>query len=302
MSGALFRGMARRDFLANAALVGSTAFLAPWASPVVAKVYAIGPAAESPTGFDPKFALNVAIPLAFAAYNAMSGAPLNLPPGYEATALIQADRALAVAMADQHPVAAKMALENNIFGLMGHNESTRTAFVAFRGTVDLDDVLTDLDAIPVPYGFIRRFGLVHGGFHAVYRLVRDSIIANIAAACAGCDKILGVGHSLGGALAVLSAPDIFVNMPPHIEPRLITFAGPKPGLGDFAKAFNQVIKTCFRVVNFLDVVPFLPPWPYEQVGIAINVNSGGSVDPLYRHSLFAYEAGLEKLVLSIRRA
>jgi hypothetical protein len=103
---------------------------------------------------------------------------------------------------------------------------------------------------------------------------------------------------LGGALAVLSAPDIFVNMAPHIEPRLITFAGPKPGLGDFAKAFNHVIKTCFRVVNFLDIVPFLPPFPYQQVGIAINVDSGGPIDPLSRHSLFAYQAGLEKLVQS----
>jgi triacylglycerol lipase len=298
MSGAVLRTLARRDFLANAALVGSTAFLAPWASPLIAKGYAIGPAEESPTGFDPKFALDVAIPLALAAYSAMSGSPLNLPPGYVATALIQADRALAAAMADQHPVAAKMALANNIFGLMGRNESTRTAFVAFRGTADLDDVLTDLDAIPVPYGLIRGFGLVHAGFHAVYRLVRGSIIANIAAACAGCDKILDVGHSLGGALAVVSAPDIFVNMAPHIEPRLITFAGPKPGLGDFAKAFNRVIKTCFRVVNYLDIIPLLPPWPYEQVGTAINVDSGGSFDPLYRHSLFAYQAGLEKLVQS----
>jgi triacylglycerol lipase len=290
--------MARRHFLANAALVGSTALLAPWASPVITKAYAIGPAEESPTGFDPKFALAVPLPLAFAAYSAMTGGPLNLPPGYEATALVQADRALAAAMANQHPVVAKMALQNNIFGLMGHNESTQTAFVAFRGTADLDDVLTDLDAIPVPYALLPRFGFVHAGFHALYRVLRGSIIANIAAACAGCNTLLVVGHSLGGALSVISAPDIFVNMAPHIAPSLTTFAGPKPGLGDFAKAFNQVIKTCFRVVNFLDIIPSLPPWPYEQVGIAINVNSGGSFDPLYRHSLYAYQAGLEKLVAS----
>ena len=107
--------MARRCFLANAALIGGTAFLAPWASPAVAGAYPIEPAEESPTGFDPQFALAVTVPLAFAAYNAMTGGPLNLPPGYDATALIQADRALAVAMADEHPVAAKMALENNIF-------------------------------------------------------------------------------------------------------------------------------------------------------------------------------------------
>jgi len=67
VNGAVLRRMARRDFLANAALVGGTAFLAPWASPAIAKAYPIGPAEESPTGFDPKFALDVAIPLALAA-------------------------------------------------------------------------------------------------------------------------------------------------------------------------------------------------------------------------------------------
>jgi triacylglycerol lipase len=76
------------------------------------------------------------------------------------------------------------------------------------------------------------------------------------------------------------------------------FAGPKPGLGDFVKPFNQLITTCFRVVNFLDIIPCLPPWPYEQVGVAINIDSGGPFNPVYRHSLYAYEAGLEKLMES----
>jgi triacylglycerol lipase len=263
---------------------------------VIASAYPIEPAEESPTGFDPQFALAVTVPLAFAASNAMTGGPLNLPPGYDATALIQADRALAVAMADEHPVAAKMALENNIFGVMGRNLSTRTAFVAFRGTADLDDVLADLDVIPVPYEFLPRFGFVHAGFRAVYSLVRASINANLAATCAGCDALLVVGHSLGGALSVVSAPDIFVNMAPHIAPSLTTFAGPKSALGDFVKAFSRLVQTCLRVVNFLDVVPFIPLWPDQHVGTAVHVDSGGPIGPLSRHSLFAYERGLEKLL------
>ncbi|MEB4209913.1 lipase family protein [Mycobacterium sp. 94-17] len=288
--------MARRDFLRNAVLVGGGAILTPWAGPVISRANAIGPAAEVPTGFDPQFALDVGIPLALAAYSAMSGGPLNLPTGYVATALIQADRVLAASMAEEHPLLAEAVLQNNIFGLLGRNQSTRTAFVAFRGTADRDDVITDLEAIPVPYGFVRGFGLVHDGFHALYRLLRGSIIANLAAACVGCDKILDVGHSLGGALAVVGAPDIFVNMAPHIEPRLLTFAGPRPGLCDFTKAFNRTISTCYRVVNCLDLIPLLPPWPYEQPGVAVKVDSGGSIDPLWRHSLLAYQAGLEKLV------
>jgi hypothetical protein len=40
--------MARRDFLANAALVGGAAIVAPWASPVIEKAHAVGPFEESP--------------------------------------------------------------------------------------------------------------------------------------------------------------------------------------------------------------------------------------------------------------
>ncbi|MBI2693643.1 lipase family protein [Mycobacterium nebraskense] len=295
MSDSLSRGMARRDFLTKAALLGGSAIIAPWISPVNVNAAPIGAAAQSSTGFDPAFALNVAIPLAFSAYNAMSGSPLNLPPGYQATAQIQGDRALAAALAAQHPVAAKMVLRNNIFGLIGNNLSTGTAFVAFRGTTDLDDVLTDLDIIPTPYGFVPKFGCVQGGFHAVYRMVRASIMANLGAACAGCNNLLIVGHSLGGALSVVSAPDIFVNIPPNLAPRLITFAGPKSGFTDFVNPFNETISSCYRVVNYSDLIPLLPPCPYEHVGSAIYINSGG-LGAVWRHSLYAYRLGMQKLV------
>jgi triacylglycerol lipase len=293
-----FIGMGRRGFLANAALVGGIAFLAPWVVPAIAKANAIGPGPEYPPGFDPQFALDVPLPLSLAAYAVEEGGTVKLPPGYMQTALIQVDRALAATLADRHPVVTAIAVNTNIFGLMGRNASTRTAFVAFRGTDDFDDVLTDLDAIPENYVPISGFGQVHAGFQTVYQLVRPSIVTNLATACAGCDRILVTGHSLGAALAVLAAPDIFLNMPPNIRPGLITFAGPRPGLCDFARAFNNVIESCFRVVNFLDLVPYLPPLIYVQVGAQIDVDSGGSIDPLWRHSLYAYQDGLEKLIKS----
>ncbi|HEY2084627.1 MAG TPA: lipase family protein, partial [Mycobacterium sp.] len=108
-----------------------------------------------------------------------------------------------------------------------------------------------------------------------------------------CDQILVTGHSLGAALAVLAAPDIAQNMPPNtIEPRLITFAGPRVGVSDFAEKFNAAIESCYRVVNFLDIVPLLPPAPYVDVGAQISVDSGGQVQLGWRHSLAAYQQGL----------
>jgi hypothetical protein len=247
--------------------------------------------------FDAAFARDVVLPLAEAAYTVMGGGPATLPSGYTQTSLIRADAAVLTAMTSPHPAVAAMTKNTDIFGLMGRNPTTRTAFVSFRGTSDVEDWLADLDAIPDAYLPVGGFGQVHAGFQDVYELVRKGIAANLATATAGCDQILITGHSLGAALAVLAAPDIFRAMPPNkIEPRLITFAGPRVGLIDFVNAFNAAIESCFRVVNFLDVVPYVPPAPYAHVGAQITVDSGGPVQIAWRHSLIAYQNGLSHLI------
>lgn len=247
--------------------------------------------------FDPVFARDVVLPLAQAAYTVMDGSPAALPSGYSQTALIQANTMFLAAMTNPHPAVAAMTKDTNIFGLMGRNPTSRTAFVSFRGTSDIEEWVADIDALPEDYRPINGFGQVHAGFQDVYELVRGNIAANLATAAAGCDQILITGHSLGAALAVLAAPDVAQKMPPNtIEPRLITFAGPRVGLSDFATNFDAAIDSCFRVVNFLDIVPYLPPTPYVHVGAQINVDSGGPVQVAWRHSLAAYQQGLSTLI------
>ena len=239
----------------------------------------------------------MALPLAQAAYAVMDGSAAVLPAGYSQTSLIQADAAVLTAMTDPHPAVVAMMKDTRIFGLMGRNTATRTAFVSFRGTSDAAEWVADIDAVPDDYEPISGFGQVHTGFQAVYELVRADIAANLAAAASGCDQILITGHSLGAALAVLAAPDLARNMPPNtIEPRLITFAGPRVGVSDFVAKFDALIESCYRVVNFLDIVPYLPPAPYVHVGAQISVDSGGQVDIGWRHSLAAYQNGLSTFI------
>jgi triacylglycerol lipase len=247
--------------------------------------------------FDPVFARDVALPLAQAAYAVMDGNAASLPAGYSQTSLIQADAVVLTAMTNPHPAVVAMTKNTDIFGLMGRNAASRTAFLSFRGTSDVAEWVADIDAVPDDYRAISGFGQVHSGFQDVYELVRANIAANLAAAAAGCDQILITGHSLGAALAVLAAPDVARNMPPNtIEPRLITFAGPRVGVSDFAATFNALIESCYRVVNFLDVVPYLPPAPYVHVGAQISVDSGGQVQIAWRHSLPAYQNGLSSFI------
>ncbi|WP_343708541.1 lipase family protein [Mycobacterium sp.] len=247
--------------------------------------------------FDPTFARDVVLPLAQAAYTVMDGSTPTLPAGYSQTSLIQADEVVLTAMTDPHPAVTAMTKNTNIFGLMGRNSANRTAFLSFRGTSDVAEWVADIDAVPDDYRPISGFGEVHSGFQDVYQLVRANIAANLAEATAGCDQILVTGHSLGAALAVLAAPDIDRNMPANkIEPRLITFAGPRVGLSDFAAQFDALIESCYRIVNFLDIVPYLPPAPYVHVGAQITVDSGGAIQIGWRHSLAAYHNGLSAYI------
>ncbi|MEO6795044.1 MAG: lipase family protein [Mycobacterium sp.] len=248
--------------------------------------------------FSASYARTVALPLAQAAYTVMTGSAPTLPPGFSQTALIEADPAHLATLPVQHPATA-MAKDTNIFGLMGHNTASRTAFISFRGSSDVADWIADFDFIPADYAPVAGFGQVHAGFQDIYGCVRATVAANLAAATQGCDQILITGHSLGAALAVLAAPDVarvMLSGPPRtIEPRLTTFGGPRVGLPDFATAFDAAIECCYRVVNFLDIVPLVPPSPYVHVGAAIAVDSGGAVDIGWRHSLAGYHAGLSAL-------
>src|ERR1700712_3235895 len=103
-------------------------------------------------------------------------------------------------MTDPHPAVVAMTQDTRIFGLMGRNAASRTAFVSFRGTSDAAEWVADIDAVPDDYEPISGFGQVHTGFQDVYELVRADIAANLAAAASGCDQILITGHSLGAAL------------------------------------------------------------------------------------------------------
>ena len=261
--------------------------------------------ASTPTGFHADFALCVMLPLAEAAYAVMNkpGVVPQLPAGFQMTGLIRADEALRQAilnLPNQSKVAKAMMDDSGIFGLMGKNPFTKTAFVAFRGTQTFEDWVGDFDAFFEPYKYVPNGGQVHMGFQSIYGALQKSVAAGIGTAVAGCDDLLVTGHSLGGALAVTAGPDIAKNLTPTLVPELITFAGPAAGLADFARFFDLLIPSCYRVVNFWDLVPRLPPQApiglYEQTGTHVNIDPGFAL-AVEAHSLEqSYVPGLLALL------
>ena len=170
--------------------------------------------------------------------------------------------------------------------------------VAFRGTQTFEDWVSDFDALFENYRYVPNAGQVHVGFQSIYDAVHDSIADGIGAATSGCQKLLVTGHSLGGALAVVAAPDLQKNL--KLMPELITFAGPTAGLSDFARFFDLAIPSCYRVVNFWDMVPRVPPQIplglYQQTGTAAGVDAG-FMNLVDAHSIEkSYIPGLLKLL------
>lgn len=254
--------------------------------------------------FDPRFVIDVIYPADNSAYMIMTVPAPPLGAGYALVGPIEADprrAAAAMAAADpkQHRMVSRMLAESSIFGLVAWNEAAKTALVAFRGTVTIWDWIDDLDAIPVDYLAIPGSGHVHMGFQLVYEHVRDSVSRLLAGGCKGARRILVTGHSLGGAVAVLSGFDI--GKTAGVVPELYTLAGPRTGAPDFSGNFDKLIPICYRVVNFMDVVPQVPLPPlYKHVGQEVLVHGGFKpLDVTYAHHLTTYLTGLQKLLTPV---
>ena len=79
----------------------------------------------------------------------------------------------------------------------------------FKGSSDLKDWITNLDANMVSYDGCSGFN-VHEGFYAAYNQVASLMKAKISEAIKkyGSSKIYVSGHSLGASLGILAAIDI----------------------------------------------------------------------------------------------
>ena len=250
--------------------------------------------------FDPRFMIDVIYPAATSAYLMTTVHAPPLPAGYTLVGAIEADPRAATSVAALtdarlHEIVAGMLSESKVFGLVAWNEPAKTALVAFRGTQSIWDWINDLDAIAIAYMAVAGSGHVHMGFQLVYEHVRQSV-AKLLATCKGVQRILVTGHSLGAAVAILSGFELAKTT--GIATELYTLAGPRTGAPDFSGAYRGVVPICYRVVNFMDVVPQVPLPPlYKHTGEEVLVYGGFKpLEVAYAHRLTTYLAGLQKLL------
>lgn len=136
------------------------------------------------------------------------------------------------------------------------------AVLAFQGTIfnSLESWITDFVLPPVSSKYYT--GMVHSGFYLSLMEIIDGILTNLKPFTTGANSgqtLYITGHSKGGAMASLLAWYLQeTGTLPASQIQVMTFASPMPGDSTFAAAFQSKFQQT-NYINYLDIVPFLPP-------------------------------------------
>ncbi|KAG6910687.1 hypothetical protein DXG01_008731 [Tephrocybe rancida] len=111
-------------------------------------------------------------------------------------------------------------------------------------------VLTDLEVLRGPLDSTLFPGVpedvsVHTGFrdqHAINAKVITTEVQRLLTEN-GADKVITIGHSLGGALAMLSALSLRLQLPADVSVSSTTFGTPRVGDQEFANFFDSKVST-----------------------------------------------------------
>jgi hypothetical protein len=257
----------------------------------------------APSSFDVDRAIAAYIPLLEACYARAHQRPFAFPPGYEAVAEITASAAEMAEAGLADPPVVHEAVRNDIsaaeaaladptaFGFIVREAASGAILLCIRGTQTPREWLHNFTAVPSPFTLVPGFGLVHLGFERMHRSVRASIQAGLSGIAPDV-RVTVIGHSLGGAMALLAAVDLKRNMS-RSEVDVCTVGGPRTGKIDFRRSFNREIPACFRLTNQFDIVPHVPSLVtgWNHTGEEIEVD--GNVENA--HSLEAYLQGLRNI-------
>jgi hypothetical protein len=128
------------------------------------------------------------------------------------------------------------------------------ACLVFRGTEKRKIEDWRVDATTILWGYPAR----HLGFHRAWRCVEPEVAQWLKTLPPNTD-LLTAGHSLGGALAVLSA----FELSPQTTVRMVqTFGAPRVGAIEFCLAYNRRLANVTHQFRYgADAVTIIPPPP-----------------------------------------
>ncbi len=146
----------------------------------------------------------------------------------------------------------------------GDSDNALGNVIALRGTRSPFEWMIDALAFQIPYDLRDKSrGSVHAGFAALSFLLLAQLMSTLEIRFRFLDdakETYVTGHSLGAATATLIAMDI-TEVRPGLGDGLhmYNFASPRVGDPTFKTTYEEAVPGSFRVVNYADVVPMMPP-------------------------------------------
>ena len=153
-------------------------------------------------------------------------------------------------------------LDNKCAGYVAVSHSLRVLVVAFRGTESTSQLINELlETILTPsQDFLN--GKVQAYFKAAFDDLWQCMEPKVKALVSKNPsyQIWVTGHSLGAALGSLASAWLtYYNIAARENVILYTFGSPRVGDYKYAVQHDQLVNNSWRVVNFDDIVPHLPP-------------------------------------------
>ena len=145
------------------------------------------------------------------------------------------------------------------YGFIGYHPNTNAIVVAYRGTSDVYNWATDLSIVRVAYPYCDTCS-VHSGFYKAEQQVIGDVFEQVEKLVnenSGA-TIMVTGHSLGAALATLTAIDLQDKFQSSAV-ELYTYGCPRIFNQDGANFASAAIGTHYRRTHYKDMVVHVPP-------------------------------------------
>jgi len=148
-------------------------------------------------------------------------------------------------------------------GFIAVDPSRNSIVVSYRGTSAIENVLVDIDLIlsDFPPGSAQG-ARAHSGFQRAYGTIAETIrtsVGDLLQQNPGMTVTL-TGHSLGAAMAILSAVDLVDSgVVPAQAVQVFSYGQPRVGNQAFANFYDSLGVRTFRVTNRQDPVAIIPP-------------------------------------------
>jgi predicted lipase len=161
------------------------------------------------------------------------------------------------------------------YAIVTINHEFQSIFVSYRGTSDFKNMITNLqiwysvadwdehEPVFMDSLFNTDNIKIHSGFERLYISIRNQILPPIYAAAMNYPdyKVVFTGHSLGGALATLSAVDFHQLLGFGNRISVYTYGQPRLGNTSWANYLDRLpfANRIYRLVKAGDPISHLPP-------------------------------------------